>query len=128
MKGELYVVGLGPGDPALMTEQARAALEKAEVLCGYTVYVDLVRDLYPDKEVYTTPMRGEMERCRWALQTADAGRTVAMVCSGDAGVYGMASPVLASRSSPASRPRWPGRRCWARRWGMISAVSLFPTC
>lgn len=94
MKGELYVVGLGPGDPALMTEQARAALEKAEVLCGYTVYVDLVRDLYPDKEVYTTPMRGEMERCRWALQTADAGRTVAMVCSGDAGVYGMASPVL----------------------------------
>lgn len=94
MKGELYVVGLGPGDPALMTGQARAALEKAEVLCGYTVYVDLVRDLYPDKEVYTTPMRGEMERCRWALQTADAGRTVAMVCSGDAGVYGMASPVL----------------------------------
>ena len=94
MKGELYVVGLGPGDPALMTGQARAALEKAEVLCGYTVYVDLVRDLYPDKEVYTTPMRGEMERCRWALQTADAGRTVAMVCSGDAGVYGMASPLL----------------------------------
>ncbi len=90
---KLYIVGLGPGGPEGMTAAARAAMEKAEVLCGYTVYIDLVRPLYPEKEVYTTPMTRERERCRWALETAAAGRTVAMVCSGDAGVYGMAGPI-----------------------------------
>ena len=91
---KVYVVGLGPGGEEFMTAQARAAMERADVLCGYTVYVDLVKHLYPGKETYVTPMTRELERCRWALETAAAGRTVAMVCSGDAGVYGMASPVL----------------------------------
>ena len=77
-----------------MTAQARAALEAAEVLCGYTVYIDLVAHLFPEKETYTTPMRRELDRCRWALETAAGGRTVALVCSGDAGVYGMAGPAL----------------------------------
>ena len=90
---KLYIVGLGPGGPEGMTAAARAAMEKADVLCGYTVYIDLVRPLYPDKEVYTTPMTREIERCRRALEIAAAGRTVAMVCSGDAGVYGMAGPI-----------------------------------
>lgn len=94
MCGNLYVVGLGPGNETMLTGQARKALADADVLCGYTVYVDLVKPLYPDKEIYTTPMRGEMDRCRWALETASAGKNVALVCSGDAGVYGMASPVL----------------------------------
>ena len=94
MANKLYVVGLGPGAPAAMTGAARTALEKAEVLCGYTVYVEMIRPLFPGKEIYTTPMRGEIERCRHALSLASAGKTVAMVCSGDAGVYGMAGPVL----------------------------------
>ena len=92
--GKVYVVGLGPGGGQFLTEEAKAALAAADVLCGYTVYVDLVAPLYPEKETYTTPMTRELERCRWALETAQGGRTVAMVCSGDAGVYGMASPVL----------------------------------
>ena len=91
---KIYVVGLGPGREEFLSAQARAALEKAQVLCGYTVYVDLIRGLFPDKEVYTTPMRQETERCRWALETASGGKTVALVCSGDAGVYGMAGLVL----------------------------------
>ena len=91
---KVYVVGLGPGGEEFMTAQARAAMERADVLCGYTVYVDLVKHLYPGKETYVTPMTRELERCRWALETAAAGRTVAMVCSGDAGVYGMAGPLL----------------------------------
>lgn len=91
---ELYLVGIGPGGAESMTAAARGALERADVLCGYTVYVELVRPLFPDKETYTTPMTREMERCRWALETADSGRTVAMLCSGDAGIYGMAGPVL----------------------------------
>ncbi len=90
----VFVVGLGPGGEAFLTGQARAALASAEVLCGYTVYVDLVKPLFPDKETFTTPMRKELDRCRWALETASQGRSVALVCSGDAGVYGMAAPLL----------------------------------
>ena len=73
MSGKVFVVGLGPGNESMLTGQARAALAAADVLCGYTVYVELVKPLYPEKEIYTTPMRGEMDRCRWALQTACEG-------------------------------------------------------
>jgi len=102
MSNLVYVVGLGPGNARFLTAQAQAALQAAEVLCGYTVYIDLVRPLYPDKEVYTTGMTKEIDRCRWALKTAQTGKTVALVCSGDAGVYGMASPLLElAQSYPA---------------------------
>ena len=91
---ELFVVGLGPGDAAYLTGEAAAALERAEVLCGYSVYVELIAPQYPGREIVTTPMKHEVERCRRALELASAGRTVALVCSGDAWVYGMAAPVL----------------------------------
>lgn len=91
---KVYVVGIGPGGKEFMTAQALAAMERADVLCGYTVYVELVRPMFPGKECYVTPMTKELERCRWALETAASGRTVALVCSGDAGVYGMAGPLL----------------------------------
>lgn len=91
---KLYVVGIGPGGAADMTAAARAAMDDADVLCGYTVYIDLVRSLYPDKDFLTTPMTQELARCRRAVELAQAGRTVAMLCSGDAGVYGMAGPLL----------------------------------
>ncbi len=91
---KLFVVGIGPGDFSMMTGQALAAIEAADVLCGYTVYIDLVRDRFPAKEFYTTPMTREIERCRWAVDAAASGKTVAMLCSGDAGVYGMAEPCL----------------------------------
>ncbi|WP_367924323.1 precorrin-3B C(17)-methyltransferase [uncultured Ruthenibacterium sp.] len=91
---KVYVVGLGPGKKTFMTQQALAAMERADVLCGYTVYVDLVKDLFPEKECFVTPMTKELERCHWALETASNGKTVALVCSGDAGVYGMAGPVV----------------------------------
>ena len=90
----VYVVGIGPGDPQFLTAQAQSALNTAEVLCGYTVYLELVRPFYPEKECYATGMTKEIDRCRWALETAQGGRAVALVCSGDAGVYGMASPLL----------------------------------
>lgn len=92
--GTLYVVGVGPGAPDHLTDAAKAALARAEVLCGYTLYVELIRPLFPDKEIYTTAMTGEIERCRHALDLAQSGRDTAMVCSGDAGVYGMAAPVV----------------------------------
>ena len=88
--GELTVVGIGPGGYEDMTVRADCALAGCEVIVGYHVYVDLVRDRYPDKEFLTTPMTREAERCRMALDAAKAGRRVAMVCSGDSGIYGMA--------------------------------------
>ena len=84
------VIGIGPGGGADLTGRARAALEAADLIVGYTVYVDLLREEFPDKELKTTPMRKEVERCRLAVEEAAAGRSVAMVCSGDPGVYGMA--------------------------------------
>ena len=93
-KKTVFVVGLGPGGGQVLTVQAQSALQQAEVLCGYTVYIDLVRPLYPEKETYATGMTREIDRCRWALQPAQTGKTEALVCSGDAGVYGMASPLL----------------------------------
>ncbi|MCI8328285.1 MAG: precorrin-3B C(17)-methyltransferase [Oscillibacter sp.] len=92
--GKVYVVGIGPGGAEQITPQAREAMARADVLCGYTVYIDLVQPLFPEKEVYTTPMTQERERCRWAVEAARAGRNAAMLCSGDAGVYGMAGPLL----------------------------------
>lgn len=91
---KLYAVGLGPGNPEFFTGQARAAIEKSDVVCGYTVYVDLVRDVFPDKEFFTTSMRQEIDRCRKALEICESGKTVAMVCSGDSGVYGMAGLLI----------------------------------
>ena len=91
------MVGIGPGDIGEMTRRAAEALAASEVIVGYRAYVDLVRPHFPDKEYRATGMRGEVERCRLALALAREGRAVAVVCSGDAGVYGMAGLILALR-------------------------------
>lgn len=87
---KLYVVGIGPGSADDMTLRAMKALKDAQIIAGYGVYVDLIRPLFPDKEYIVTPMRKEAERCRMAIEAALSGKTVAMISSGDAGVYGMA--------------------------------------
>jgi precorrin-3B C17-methyltransferase len=87
---KVYVVGLGPGGADQITPKALSLLQECDVIAGYTVYIDLIKDLLPNKRLLTTPMRKEVERCQMALAEAKAGNTVAMVSSGDAGVYGMA--------------------------------------
>lgn len=77
-----------------MTEEAQEVLEQSDVIAGYTVYVDLIRKHFPKKEYIVTGMRQERERCRLALQAAEAGKKTAVVCSGDAGIYGMAGLLL----------------------------------
>ena len=89
----LTIVGIGPGKAEGMTMEAYECLSRCECIVGYTVYVDLVRQLFPDKVYYSTPMTQEVERCQWAIEQAASGREVAMVCSGDSGVYGMAGLV-----------------------------------
>ena len=93
-KGHLFVVGIGPGNPEGMTGQAAAALENSDTIIGYSVYNDLVKPYYPDKRYLTTPMTGEEARCKMAIEEVKAGHTVALICSGDPGVYGMAGLVL----------------------------------
>ena len=87
---KLYVVGIGPGDEKSMTAACRDAIEQSNVIVGYSKYVELVAPLYPKKRVLSTSMTREAERCRAALLLAAQGETVSVVCSGDAGVYGMA--------------------------------------
>ena len=93
-KGKLYVVGIGPGAYEQMTVKAVRALEKSQVIVGYTVYAQLVREHFPEKEYVTTPMRQEKERCQMALDLVKKGKIVSMVCSGDSGVYGMSSLIF----------------------------------
>lgn len=91
---KLYVVGIGAGNYDGMTVGAVKILEKAEIIVGYTVYCDLMKPYFPGKTFVSTPMMKETERCRLALEYAASGKETAMICSGDAGIYGMASPVL----------------------------------
>ena len=74
---KLFVVGIGPGNYENMTIRADNALKNAQVIVGYTVYVDLVKGRYPGKEFLTTPMTRELERCHMALESAAKGRTAA---------------------------------------------------
>lgn len=87
---KIYVVGLGPGEWNQMTHRAVEALEECDVITGYDVYIDLIRERFQNKKLISTPMKREAERCHLAVEEALKGQTVAMVCSGDAGVYGMA--------------------------------------
>lgn len=88
--GKIYVVGLGPGAGAQMTAEARNTLAHCQVIVGYPVYLDLIREEFAGKRFLSTPMRQEETRCRMAFAEAAQGAEVAVVCSGDAGVYGMA--------------------------------------
>ena len=90
----LSVVGIGPGNPEDMTPRARGALREAEQIVGYQRYLDLIRNEFPDKEYFSTGMRGELERVHYAVDSALGGVKTAVISSGDAAVYGMASLVL----------------------------------
>jgi len=98
---KLIVVGIGPGDYENMTIRADRALQNCDVIIGYTVYVNLVKERYPDKEFMTTPMTRETQRCQMALDEARKGKNVAMVCSGDSGIYGMAALIYELRGEAA---------------------------
>ena len=90
INGMVYIVGLGPGDYEDMTARAIRALEDSEYIAGYTVYCDLIRDYFRNKKYIETPMTGEEKRVALAFEKAAIGKTVSIICSGDAGVYGMA--------------------------------------
>ena len=88
---KLYVVGFGPGNEDGMTAEAKRVLGECELIVGYRTYTELIKKYFPGKSFYDTGMRGATERCRYAVEKASEGVKTAVVCSGDAGVYGMAS-------------------------------------
>lgn len=91
---KIYVVGLGPGEQSQITPKALAALRESDVIAGYDLYIKLIKPLISDKEIISTSMKKEVNRCRAAVETALTGKTVAVVSSGDAGIYGMAGLVF----------------------------------
>jgi precorrin-3B C17-methyltransferase len=91
---KIYVIGIGPGEYEQMTIKAVKAMEESDTIIGYTVYVDLVKEHFPDKKFMSTPMKKEVDRCIQAFEEAVTGKTVSMICSGDAGVYGMSGLML----------------------------------
>ncbi len=93
-KGKIYVVGIGPGNREHMSVRAIEAIQKADVIIGYRTYIDLIRDLVAGKEVIDSGMKKEVERCNLTLDKAMEGHQVAIISSGDAGVYGMAGIML----------------------------------
>lgn len=90
----LYIVGLGPGSQQLMTQEAIKTIKKVDTIVGYITYIHLVEDMIKGKEIVTTGMRGEIERSKKAIEIAATGKDVAIISSGDAGIYGMAGLVL----------------------------------
>ena len=105
MTGTLYVVGIGPGGHEHMTFAAREAIEGADTVVGYKTYLDLIEPLLAGKDVVSSGMKKEVDRCREALELARAGKIVALVSSGDAGIYGMAGLVLELvESDPVGEP------------------------
>lgn len=91
MVNRIYIVGMGPGREEMMTKEALNVLDQSDVIVGYTLYLKLLGRRFQGKELLSTPMRQEEERCRLCFEEAQKGKRVALVCSGDAGIYGMAS-------------------------------------
>lgn len=91
MKHKIFIVGMGPGKEEMMTGEALEVLEQSDVIVGYPVYLDLLGERFSKKEMLSTPMRKEKQRCEMCFAEAEKGKQVALVCSGDAGIYGMAS-------------------------------------
>lgn len=91
---KIYVIGIGPGDMAHMTFRAKEALEESDLIVGYGTYIDLIQEHFPHKELVRSQMKREVERCRLVLQKALEGNCVALISSGDSGIYGMAGIML----------------------------------
>ena len=110
---QIYIVGMGPGKYEQMTVEAVKKIEESDIVIGYTVYTDLIKNIWPDKNCISTPMTKEYDRCVLAFEEADKGKTVALVCSGDAGVYGLAGLMLGISGCNCRTFRGCNNRCAA---------------
>lgn len=93
-KGKIYVVGIGPGNMEDISIRAYNTLKNVDIIAGYITYVDLVKDEFSEKEFYVSGMKKEIDRCEKVLELAKEGKKVALISSGDAGIYGMAGIMI----------------------------------
>ncbi|MBL4931322.1 precorrin-3B C(17)-methyltransferase [Clostridium paridis] len=96
--GKLYVVGIGPGGIEHMSLRAKEVVEKSDIIVGYNKYIDMIKSIVKDKEIYSNGMKGEEERCREALKLSKE-KNVALISTGDSGIYGMAGLILELRGN-----------------------------
>lgn len=94
---KLYVIGIGPGGRENMTLKAIDRIQKSEIIVGYKPYIGYIEDLIQDREVFSTGMKGEIERCKFAIEKVKEGKNTSIISTGDAGLYGMAGPILELR-------------------------------
>lgn len=94
--GKLYVIGIGPGGPSYMTLRAMDAIKESDIVVGYSKYIDMIKHLLAGKEIFSTGMKGEEERCKKALKLSH-DKIVSVVSTGDSGIYGMAGLILQLR-------------------------------
>lgn len=92
--GKIYIVSISSGSIIDLSQRAVEALKDSDVIVGYKGYIDLIKDFIEGKDVYSNSMRGEIERCSFAISAAKEGKKVAIISSGDAGLYGMAGPIF----------------------------------
>lgn len=92
--GKLYVIGIGAGGLEHMTLRAKDAIEESNIIIGYNKYIDMIKPIVEDKELFSTGMRGEESRCRKALELSKENNIVALISTGDSGIYGMAGLIL----------------------------------
>ena len=93
-KGKIYVVGIGPGNMEDISIRAYNTLKNVDIIAAYITYVDLVKDEFSEKEFYVSGMKKEIDRCEKVLELAKEGKKVALISSGDAGIYGMAGIMI----------------------------------
>lgn len=93
-RGKIFVVGMGPGKKPDMTYRAYEAMENSDIIVGYRTYTDLVKEYFPEKEIKSSSMMREVDRCIDVLKMAKEGKVVSLISSGDAGIYGMAGIML----------------------------------
>ena len=91
---KLYVIGIGPGGRENMTFRAVEVVKSCDAIVGYTPYIDYLGELVEGKELYSTGMKGEIVRCQKAIEMVKEGKNTAIISTGDAGLYGMAGPIL----------------------------------
>lgn len=91
---KLYVVGIGPGGREHMTYKAVEVIKSCDSIVGYTPYIEYLGDLVENKELFSTGMKGEIERCKKAIEMVKEGKDTAIISTGDSGLYGMAGPIL----------------------------------
>lgn len=91
---KIYIVGIGPGNLEDISKRAYDVLKNVDVIIGYSTYIDLVKDEFKGKEIVSSGMKKEIERCKETLDIFKQGKSVALISSGDSGIYGMAGPML----------------------------------